>query len=252
MANALNVACEAVKKGAERALKYFSHNPEVFLKSDNTPFTVADKETETTIKETILQTFPDAHFVGEEFGGSFDSEDVWIIDPIDGTKNFIRSLPFWSILVAHYKNGEITEGVSYTPLMKELLYAEKGEGAYINEKKVSVSKTSNVTQAYISYPAVPSHFPYPENVSRILVAAQCARGFGDAFAYHLVANGRIDINMEPDIKVWDIAPFRVIIDEAGGKITNLQGKPWTVKDTTVVATNGLLHEEVIEILNLKQ
>lgn len=252
MSDNLTLAITAAKKGAEKALSYFQKNPEVTIKSDQTPVTIADKQTEEIIKQTILQKLPHTSFVGEETGGTFDKNNVWIIDPIDGTRNYIRGVPFWSILIAHFANGIIDLGVSYTPLLNELLYAEKDKGAFLNETRIHVSDTSSLTNAYVSFPGNPSEFQQTENVLRLLTAAYSNRGFGDAYAYHLVANGRIDVNFEPEINVWDVAPFKVIIEEAGGMVTNLHGNPWTVDDTTVVASNGKLQKEVIEILNLKQ
>lgn len=252
MSEELKTAIEAAKKGAEKALYYFGHNPKVLFKPDHTPVTKADQETESIIKQHLLENFTTSHFVGEETGGSFDHENTWIIDPIDGTKNFIRGLPFWSILIAKYVKGEITLGVSYTPQMNELIYAEKGHGAFRNGEKITVSKISGITDAFMSYPGNPSEFPNTDNLLKLISACMGFRGFGDAFAYQLLANGRIDINLESAVKAWDVAPFKIIIEEAGGKVTNLFGKPWAVNDTTILATNGTLHDEVIEILNLKQ
>lgn len=251
MSEALQITIEAAKKGAEKALSYFHHQPKVTKKSDNSPVTIADQETEATIKTFLLNYDTNAQFVGEETGGNLDDADAWIIDPIDGTKNFIRSLPFWSILIARYTKGEVTLGVSYTPQMDELIYAEKGKGAYRNGEKIAVSHIQSMADAFLSYTANPVSFPRTDSVTKLLNACMSWRGFGDAFAYQLLASGRIDINIENNVSVWDVAPFAVIIPEAGGTVTNFLGKPWSITDDTIVASNGRLHEEVIEILSEK-
>lgn len=251
MSNELKIAIEAAKKASERALYYFNNVPPVTIKPDNTPVTKADKETEVIIREHITNEFPNASFVGEEFGGNLTKGDVWIIDPIDGTKNFIRGIPLWAILIALLRDGEIILGVSYVPTVNELLYAEKGTGAFLNGKKINVSKIKNIEDSTITHTGNPYRFSNPENVGNLLNKSAHARGFGDAYSYHLVATGRADINFEPEVNLWDVAPFKIIIEEAGGKITTLSGDPWNVNIKDFVATNGLLHDEVIEILNKK-
>lgn len=249
MTNELTVALEAVRKASEKAMYYFKNLPPVTIKPDNTPVTKADKETETVIREYISSKFPNASFVGEEHGGIFGEGDVWIIDPIDGTKNFIRGIPLWAILVALWRDGEVVAGISYMPAIDELLYAEKGSGAFLNGKRISVSKIENIKDSTITHTGNPFKFKNPEQVGKLLNSSLHARGFGDAYSYHLVATGRADINFEPEVSVWDVAGFKLIIEEAGGKITTLTGSPWTVDIKDFVATNGLVHNEVIKILN---
>lgn len=249
MSNELQIALEAVEKAAKITLNYFHNVPPVSLKPDRTPVTKADKEAETIIREHILQSFPNASFVGEEFGGNFGDSDAWIIDPIDGTKNFIRGIPFWSILVALCRDGEIVAGISCMPAINELLYAEKGAGTFLNGKKITVSSIKDIENATITHTGNPYKFKDPKSVEKLLEMSAHARGFGDALSYHLVASGRADINFEPKVKIWDVAPFKVIIEEAGGKITALNGNPWSLEVADFLATNGLLHNEVLSILN---
>lgn len=249
MSEELKVAIEAVKKASVIALYYFNNLPPITIKPDRTPVTKADKEVEIIIRNHIAKSFPKASFVGEEFGGDFTRGDAWIIDPVDGTKNFIRRIPMWSILLALWRNDEIIAGVSYMPGINELLYAEKGAGAFFNNKKVVVSKIQSIADCTITHTGNPFDFKSPEHVKKLLTACAHARGFGDAYSYHLVANGRADVNFEPHVKVWDVAPFKVIIEEAGGKITTIDGKPFTTDIKDFVATNSLLHEKVIKILS---
>lgn len=249
MSDELKVAIEAARAGAEVALKYYNTTLEVDYKTDRSPVTIADKETEETIKRTILNAFPDAKFVGEETGGRPTGETFWIIDPIDGTKMFIRGLPYWSVLIALCKNKEITLGVSYMPDFDELIHAEKGAGAYLNDKKIIVSKVDDITKAYFSYSEI-TWYKDKGLLINSLDNFACVRSIGDAHSYHLVAKGKFDIFTEPSPSLWDIAPFKVIVEEAGGKVTDLKGNPWNVDNKGgIIASNGLLHDQVIRILN---
>lgn len=247
MPSELKIAIEAAKKGAEVALTYFGKKINVEIKSNNTPVTVADREAEEAIKQYILGYFPNSEFVGEESGGDLTKDDFWIIDPIDGTKNYTRGLPLWSILIAHYKQGKISVGVSNTPLMNEVMYAELDHGAYLNGKKIYVSKINKLKDAFISYGDIMTL--NEKNISKLSKICISSRGFGDAWSYHLLANGRIDIMIEKENSAWDVAPFKLIIEEAGGKFSTIEGKEWEVIDRSCIATNGLLHDEVVKIYN---
>ncbi len=245
--NELKIAIQAVKKGTDVALKYFGKNINVEIKPNNTPVTIADRKAEEIIKKCILNYFPNAEFVGEESGGDLTKNDFWIIDPIDGTKNYTRRLPLWSVLIAHYKKGKITLGVSNTPLMNELLYAELGKGAFLNGSKISVSKTKKLKESYLSYGDI---FTLDANaISNLSHLCLSSRGIGDAYSYHLLANGRIDIMIEKENSAWDVAPFKIIIEEAGGKFSTIKGDEWKVTDKSCIATNGLLHDEILKLYN---
>lgn len=249
MSNELKVAIAAAKAGANAALKYFNKNPKVTVKPDNTPVTQADKEAEAAIQKTILGTFPKASFLAEESGKSGSSKDVWVIDPIDGTKNFIRGLPFWGIEIAYVESNVIVLGVTYSPCFDELLYAENGQGAYFNGKRVSVSKIKRLSEAFLIHGTVSYFDKRGPNLLQLLDNVYRERGYADFYGYGLVAQGKVDIMMDSRNGPWDIAPVKVIIEEAGGKVTNFEGKDWQLTDPTAVATNGLLHDEVIRILN---
>lgn len=247
MKNKLTVAMEAAKVGAAKAIQYFDKNPKVIMKQDNTPVTVADRETEAVIKEVISKAIPDSKFVGEEGGGEV-SEEYWVIDPIDGTKFFIRGLPFWSILIAYVKQNEAIIGISYMPVFDEILVAERGKGAFLNGKKVQVSKVSKLEEAFLNADRI-SDLDVKINVQKIANCVFNAHAIGNPYGYHNLTKGKIDISLDSKVKIWDIAPFAVIVEEAGGKFTDWQGNPWQPSHTESVATNGLLHKEVISILN---
>ncbi len=249
MSDELKVAIEAAKIGAKVALSYFNKTLDIVIKPNNSPVTQADKEAEKAIKEVISRSYPSSSFLAEETVKTSLGADFWVIDPIDGTKNFIRNLPFWGVEIAYIKNGEILLGVIYSPCFDELLYAEKGQGAYFNGKRISVSKITKLNEAFLVHGTVsyferriPQFLKLLKNVSR-------ERGYGDFYGYGLVAQGKADIMMDNKNGPWDIAPVKVIIGEAGGKVTNFEGGDWQLTDSTAVATNGLLHDEVIRILN---
>jgi histidinol-phosphatase len=247
----LQIGINAVKKGSKKALSYFGHNPQVTIKPDNSPVTQADKESEILIKEYILSYLPHAKFIGEESGGNLDVDEAWIIDPIDGTKNFMRGIPQWAVLLAHYKNGICDIGVSYIPVFDELCYAQRGEGAFINNQQIFVSKINKIEHAYFSHGETVTF----NNIPALLQLSKqvfTQRSHGDATTYNNLAAGKIDIVADPRNHVWDSAAFTVIVEEAGGKVSTLNGKPWTVHALDFVATNGILHDQVIEILNTKQ
>lgn len=250
MSNELKVAIEAAKAGAKIALKYFDKNPHVETKLDNSPVTKADRESEEIIKQIILRAFPKTHFLAEESGGIITDDDLWIIDPIDGTKNFIRHLPFWSVLLAFCRNREVLVGVSFSPTLDELIYAEKGSGTYINGKKTRVSKIDNFKDAFVNYGDLKKfNEQQREAILSLSKRAMSVRGIGHPYGYNQVALGNIDASIDPKPYAWDVAACKVIIEEAGGKVTNFDGKEWSLGDSTAVATNGLLHDEVIKILN---
>ncbi len=247
----LQVTLLAAKEGAKRALYYFDKSPKVTIKPDNTPVTKADLETEAQIKQIILQYFPNSSFLGEESGGNIHDEELWVIDPIDGTRNYIRGLPFWGVEIAFVKNGQPVIGVSYSPCLNELMYAQEGKGAYLNEKKATVSGITTLSDAVLNHGTLKY---YQDSLPQLLsLASTCAhqRGYGDFYGYHLVASGRSDIMLDAKNGPWDIAALKIIIEEAGGKVTNFKGNDWTLSDKTAVATNGLIHAEVVRILNKK-
>ena len=147
-------------------------------------------------------------------------------------------------------NGEIILGVSNAPAQKELAYAEKGCGTYVNDKKVEVSQIGSLSESYVSFGGV-ERFEKHNNLKQLLSlinSTQGHRGFGDAWSYHLLIKGKIDIVVEAELKVWDIAALKIIVEEAGGKVTDINGKPIDKDSTSAIATNNLLHKNVLKIL----
>lgn len=247
----LEAALKAVKEAEQVILKYLDQGVRSELKEDMSPVTVADREAEDIIKQTILAAFPDHTFYGEE-GEKVDLENhkgyTWIIDPIDGTKSYIRRNPLFATQLALLHDGEFVLGVSNAPLMRELLYAEKGQGCFCNGTPVKVSDVHATAEMYMSFGSL-KYFTKHGNIQQLLSLAEearWARGIGDFWSYHLLAQGKLDVMVEADTKLWDIAAMKVIIEEAGGKVSQLDGAPVDHATTTFLATNGALHDEIVQ------
>ena len=245
----LKVALEAAKNAEEIITAYYTDDMKVEMKADETPVTLADRGAEKVIRETIKQVFPGHGFLGEEYGiEEGESPYVWIIDPIDATKNYIRKIPIFGTQIALMKGDDLILGVSNAPLLNELLYAEAGGGAFLNGKPITVSDVSDPADAMICHGGLrwfteKSTFP---GVYNLINDAARSRGFGDFYMYHLVASARADVVVEAAISIWDIAAATVIVREAGGQVTDIQGQPITKDTASLVATNGVLHDKVLD------
>lgn len=244
----LKMAIKAVKNAERVILKYYNHNQHMKLKSDRTPVTIADKEAEQIIIKTIKKAFPEHGFLGEEFGQAKTKTGyVWIIDPIDGTKSYTRHIPLFGTLLALAKDGEIILGVSNVPLQKELMYAEKGKGAFLNGKRVRTSFVKKLSEASMSHGNIVGFLEEHrhEDLLKISTKFRSCRDIMDLWAYHLLAQGKIDAVVEAKIKIWDIAPAVIIVQEAGGKVTDFRGRPVDLNSTDIVATNSRLHKTIL-------
>ena len=246
----LTVALEAAKNAEEIITAYYIGDAmKVELKDDETPVTLADRGAEKAIRETIKQAFPDHGFLGEEYGvEEGDSPYVWIIDPIDATKNYIRKIPIFGTQIALMKDEELILGVSNAPLLNELLYAETGGGAFLNGEPIQVSDVARPKEAMVCHGGLrwfveKGIFP---GIYNLITEAARTRGFGDFYMYHLVASGRVDAVVEAAISVWDIAAATVIVREAGGTVTDVQGQAITKETASLVATNGILQDTVLD------
>ena len=246
----LEVALEAAKNAEEIITAYYTGDTmKVEMKADETPVTLADRGAEKAIRETIKQAFPDHGFLGEEYGiEEGDSPYVWIIDPIDATKNYIRKIPIFGTQIALMKGEELILGVSNAPLLNELLYAEAGGGAFLNGEPITVSSVTHPEDAMVCHGGLKwfiekGTFP---GIYNLINDAARTRGFGDFYMYHLAASARADAVVEAAISIWDIAAITVIVREAGGKVTDIQGQPITKETTSLIATNRVLHNTVLD------
>jgi histidinol-phosphatase len=245
-----NVAIEAVKLAEERILYYFHNLPKIERKVDMSPVTQADREAEEIIINTIKKSFPDHGFLGEEYGAANDSaEFIWIIDPIDGTKNFIHGIDFFGTVLGLKYRGEIILGISNLPTLQEMLIATKEEKTTLNGKQVVVSSIASLNEAYVTvggYTGI-NEYKYMDALLAVKDRAQTMKGYGDLHAYHLVATGRADVMFEPSIEAYDISAFQIIMKQAGGMFSDFKGDS-TALGPTSLATNGLLHEEMVALL----
>lgn len=246
----LDTALEAVRQAEEVILKYLDEDVRAELKEDDSPVTVADKEAEAIIKKIILERFPDHTFFGEE-GEKVDLENhrgfTWIIDPIDGTKSYLRKNPLFATELALMHDGEFILGVSNAPMLHELIYAEKDKGCFLNGEPLSVSGVDSLQDAYMSFGSL-KYFENTDKAVQLMNLAKdvrWARGIGDFWSYHLLVQGKLDIMIEAQTKLWDIAAFTVIVREAGGRITHLDGCEIDHTTTTALATNGLVHDDIV-------
>ncbi|HSR89501.1 MAG TPA: inositol monophosphatase family protein [Candidatus Udaeobacter sp.] len=246
----LEVAIEAAKNAEKIIMKHYSNDLTWQTKPDFSPVSIADTEAEKVIIKTIKEYFPDHSFLGEEYGSdNISSKYQWVIDPIDGTRNYVRKIPLFATQIALIENGEIILGVSNAPAMNEIIFAEKGKGAFLNGSKISVSEVKNLSESYVSFGGV-KHFKnygYLQCLLKLAESTGGQRGFGDAWSFHLLAQGKIDIIVEAKIKIWDIAALVIIIEEAGGKVTDINGNKITVSSTSIIATNNYLYNSVLEI-----
>lgn len=249
----LTTALKAAKAAQQVIEKYYNGDFEIQLKADQSPVTIADIETEKTIKGILLDAFPDHGFYGEETGKvNEDAEYNWLIDPIDGTKSFVRRYPFFSTQIALMKGDELILGVSNAPEFGELAYAEKGFGAYLNDQPLQVSAYTELSKSALSLGNIASIAAKPQwnTLGEIIQDVQRIRGYGDFYHYHLLASGKIDLIVESDVNILDIAALSVIVNEAGGTFTDLSGGALTLDTTTVLAAaSQSLHNEILQRLN---
>jgi histidinol-phosphatase len=249
----LSLALEAARAGEEVIRHYYNSNLKITVKQDQTPVTVADVETEQKIKEVILGAYPDHGFFGEETGKSnVDAEFTWLIDPIDGTKSFIREYPFFSTQIALMQGDEIILGVSNGVMFDELAWASRGEGAFLNDQPIRVSEVATLEAASLSTGNIASLAGDNKAWSaagQLMQTVNRTRGYGDFYHYHLLASGKIDLIIESDVNILDIAALSVIVAEAGGVFTDLEGNRPGLDTTTVLASNCLeIHQQVKTLL----
>jgi histidinol-phosphatase len=247
----LTAALEAARAAEAVIRPIFRTNPAVRTKADRSPVTDADVRAEEIIRATLGRHFPTYGFHGEETGRhAAGAESVWLVDPIDGTKAFVRETPFFSTQIALLRAGALVLGVSNAPVYGELAWAEAGAGAWLNDARVRVSSTSELEGAAMSAGNLRSlarssgWARYGGLVGRV----SYSRGYGDFAHYHMLARGALDVVIESDVNILDVAALSVIVREAGGTFTDLEGEPVGLATTSVLATNGLLHAPVLEAL----
>jgi histidinol-phosphatase len=221
----------------------------VETKPDMTPVSEADRAAEQVIRARLAAARPHHGILGEEFGDAGDSGRRWIIDPIDGTKNYVRGIPVWGTLLALEHDGDIVVGVVSAPAIGHRWWAAHRLGAYRNAEPISVSAVRDLSDAQLSYNANIEAEEQGMGAAMRLLEEQCwrTRGFGDFWSFMLVAEGAVDVAVEPIAAVWDLAPLKIIVEEAGGTFTALDGRA-VVDGGDALASNGLLHDAVRSLL----
>ena len=248
----LSIALDAANAAAEISRAYYASSFTVSTKADLTPVTQADFECEQAIRRIILERFPTHGFFGEETGRTQeDAEYLWLVDPIDGTKAFVRQYPFFSTQIALMHEGQIVLGVSSGTLMDELAWAERGCGAWLNGKRLAVSDIDDPDRAAVSTGNLRSLAKSEawSSLGKVLARADRTRGYGDFYHYHLLAAGKIEAVVESDVNILDIAALSVIVSEAGGVFTDLNGDSPRLETRSVLAANASLHGHYLEQLS---
>ncbi|HSX60278.1 MAG TPA: inositol monophosphatase family protein [Tahibacter sp.] len=245
---ALDVARDAAGAATQVIRRYYRDGFDVEIKADETPVTIADREAEAAIKHVLRAAFPDHAFYGEEEGREGDSDWLWLIDPIDGTKSFVRRYPFFSTQIALMHRDELVLGVSSASEYGEIAWARRGGGAWLNGQRLQVSGASDFTaQTAISFGNVKTLSRDARWTALARMVQRCGRtrGYGDFLHYHLLARGCIDLVVESDVNILDIAPLVVILREAGAAFTDLDGNAPGLGTTSVLAGPPALHAKAL-------
>ena len=238
----LQLALELADISDRITLRRFRGAFSIRTKKDQTPVTEVDEAVERAIRERLDRDRPDDAIVGEEFGKRGESARRWIIDPIDATRNYIRGIPVFATLIA--LDGEV--GVVSAPALNRRWWASRGDGAFCDGKRIHVSKIDSIAEAQIGYDSV-TDFIAPQRFLNLVQKCGRARAFGDFWIHMLVAEGATEIAVEPKVAWWDMAALQLVVEEAGGKFTSLDGQPRADRGSGV-SSNGLLHDTVLEAL----
>lgn len=250
-----DLAVEAARAGGDLAHKIYddtfdARDIEVIRKADNSPVTVADRGAEQLIREMVTRHFPADGFLGEEFGDQPGSTGFrWVIDPIDGTKSFIRHVPFWGTLIGLEYNGELIAGAVYIPVFKQMYHALRGNGAYLDARRIRVSDVAQLSESILCYSSIGWFTRAGRQQTFLDLYNQTwrQRGYGDFYGFVLVAQGSAEVMLEHGVNPWDIAATKAIIEEAGGRFTDWDGNDGITRPD-VLATNGKVHGKVLEML----
>jgi histidinol-phosphatase len=245
------VAVDAARSAGRLALGYFDGSLAVESKSDDSPVTVADREAEALLRQTLSAAFPQDGFLGEEYGDTPGSSGYrWILDPIDGTRSFVRGIPLWGTLVGLEYRGETIAGVAEAPALGQTWRALRGDGAYRGERRLHVSEAADLSKALVFYSGlywfdqagVRGHF------LDLCAATHIQRGFGDFYGFVLVAQGSGELMVEFSVHAWDVAALKPIVEEAGGRFSNWDGGD-SIHHPDVVVSNGKVHDAALQALN---
>lgn len=251
----LLVARELARLGGRIAMGHYRRDPQTKKKADGTWVTEADWAVEAQIRLRIARTFPDHNVLGEEEGltraGGGDPVDgapTWVVDPIDGTNNYMSRIPIWATLIGLEVDGRAVVGVAHAPALDETYEAAMGAGARLNGETIHVHEVTDLSDATVLYASFSSFVEQGLDVPFAKLAARSyrTRGFGDFWGHMLVARGAAHVMIEPQLRVWDFRALEVIVAEAGGRQSTLDGGP-LVDHGSVVTTSGAIHDEVLRL-----
>jgi histidinol-phosphatase len=254
LGRAMATARRAVEAASAASLGHFRRGVRVEVKPDRTPVTAADRESEAAILAVVREVFPDHGFLGEETGAHPGRAGTrWICDPLDGTKGFTRGSTFWGPLVALEHEGEIVAGAMALPALGETYFAARGLGAWLSgggePVRLRVSGIADWAEATFSFgePHVLFRPPMLERLAALATAARSARCYGDVAGAALVLRGQAEAWVEAGVQLWDLGPFPVLVAEAGGRFTDLEGRPSHTSGACILS-NGLVHDHVVRAL----
>lgn len=249
----LEVAMAAAAAAGRRTLAHFDPGVTTEVKADDTPVTIADREAETLLRDVLERAFPDHGVVGEEFGASRPgASHQWYLDPIDGTKSFVRGVPLYAVLVGLEIDGRVEVGVAHFPALGEMVAAATGHGTRLNGRRVMVRDTPRLADAFASFTDAASFAKHGrERAWQGIQAATAHRpGWSDAYGHALVATGRVEIMLDPVMHAWDCGPFPVLLREAGGYFGDWSGVE-TIHGGEAVSCSRVLWPHLQPILALR-
>ena len=229
--------------------RFRAQDLEVAAKPDLTPVSDADLAVEKAVRELLAAERPDDAVLGEEDGETGSGARRWVVDPVDGTKNFVRGAPVWATLVALLVDGRVEVGVVSAPALGRRWWAARGEGAFRDGEPIRVSSVGSLQDAFLSYSSLTGWEEQGRLDGVLQLSRECwrTRAFGDFWSHVLVAEGAVDVSFEPEVSLWDLAPLQVIVEEAGGRFTSLQGEA-RPDGGSVLCSNGLLHDAVLDVI----
>lgn len=245
----LEAATEIAKIGGHHTLKYYKKDVEILSKADDSPVTVADRETEQILRKEILKRYPDHGIIGEEFARTNEESNIqWVLDPIDGTKSFIHGIPFYTTLIGILVDNEPQVGIIYAPALEELCAAAVGHGTTLNGKSCKVRDTQSLKEATFLVTEIDSfrQMGQQELFLELLAKTKIHRTWGDAYGHMMVATGRADLMYDPELNIWDAAALLPVVQEAGGVFSDIHGEQ-TIHSGNGYSTSKSLFMEVKKI-----
>lgn len=249
LAELQQAAEEFAKLGGNTTLNYFKKSFQLERKSDQSPVTNADREAESIIREQIRKHFPGHGIIGEEFGTeNEDSEVVWVLDPIDGTKSFIHGIPFYTTLIGILVRNKPEVGIIYAPALDEMVSAATGKGCKLNGEKITTRTCTSLAEATFLTTEVDTfdEYGFGDPFRKLLSSTRLHRTWGDAYGHMMVATGRADLMIDPILNLWDAAAILPVVTEAGGRYFDVFGKP-SIQTGNAISCSAGIADDVLRI-----